>query len=113
MIDHDVPSYGHIMKLFVDGEPTAISPDDILDNITLSWLTNTGVSCARLYKEYKGAFFNDHSISVPAAVSVSLKRSTRLRGVGPSAPTTSSSISTNVSQGRALRSMGTTRAVRG
>src|SRR5439155_138286 len=39
-------------------------------NFTLSWLTNTGVSCARLYREYKGAFFNDFNISVPAAVSV-------------------------------------------
>src|SRR4051794_7297733 len=71
MIDHDVASYGHIAKLFVDGEPYgALTRDDILDNITLSWLTNTGVSCARLYWEYKGAFFNDYSISVPAAVSV-------------------------------------------
>jgi len=71
MIDHDVASYAHIVKLFVDGEPYgAITRDDILDNITLSWLTNTGVSSARLYVEYKGAFFNDYSISVPAAVSV-------------------------------------------
>jgi pimeloyl-ACP methyl ester carboxylesterase len=71
MIDHDVTSYGHIVKLFVDGEPYGdLTRDDILDNITLSWLTNTGVSSARLYVEYKGAFFNDYNISVPAAVSV-------------------------------------------
>ena len=71
MIDHDVTSYAHIVKLFIDGEPYgALTRDDILDNITLSWLTNTGVSCARLYQEYKGAFFNDFKISVPAAVSV-------------------------------------------
>src|SRR3989449_2292019 len=71
MIDHDVASYGHIAKLFLDGEPYGdLTRDDILDNITLSWLTNTGVSCARLYREYKGAFFNDFNISVPAAVSV-------------------------------------------
>ena len=71
MIDHDVASYGHIAKLFVDGEPYGdLTRDDILDNITLSWLTNTGVSSARLYVEYKGAFFNDYDISVPAAVSV-------------------------------------------
>ncbi len=71
MIDHDVASYGHIVKLFVDGEPYGdLTRDDILDNITLSWLTNTGVSSARLYVEYKGAFFNDYNISVPAAVSV-------------------------------------------
>jgi pimeloyl-ACP methyl ester carboxylesterase len=71
MIDHDVASYAHIVKLFVDGEPYGdLTRDDILDNITLSWLTNTGVSSARLYVEYKGAFFNDYDISVPAAVSV-------------------------------------------
>jgi pimeloyl-ACP methyl ester carboxylesterase len=71
MIDHDVTSYAHIAKLIIDGEPYGdLTRDDILDNITLSWLTNTGVSCARLYQEYKGAFFNDYKISVPAAVSV-------------------------------------------
>jgi pimeloyl-ACP methyl ester carboxylesterase len=71
MIDHDVASYAHIVKLFVDGEPYGdLTRDDILDNITLSWLTNTGVSSARLYVEYKGAFFTDYDISVPASVSV-------------------------------------------
>ena len=71
MIDHDVASYGHIAKLFVDGTPYGdLTRDDILDNITLAWLTNTGVSSARLYSEYKGAFFNDFKSSVPAAVSV-------------------------------------------
>ena len=71
LIDHDVASYGHLVKLFVDGEPYgALTRDDILDNITLTWLTNRGVSSARLYVEYKGAFFNDFNISVPAAVSV-------------------------------------------
>ena len=71
MIDHDVASHGHIAKLFVDGEPYGdLTRDDILDNITLSWLTNTGVSSARLYTEFKGGFFHDLSISVPAAVSV-------------------------------------------
>jgi pimeloyl-ACP methyl ester carboxylesterase len=71
MIDHDVASYGHIAKLFVDGEPYGdLTREDILDNITLSWLTNTGISSARLYTELKGGFFHDLSISVPAAVSV-------------------------------------------
>ncbi len=71
MIDHDVASYAHIVKLFLDGEPYGdLTRDDILDNITLSWLTNTGVASARLYVEYKGGFFNDYNISVPAAVSV-------------------------------------------
>jgi pimeloyl-ACP methyl ester carboxylesterase len=71
MVDHDVASYEHIAKLFVDGEPYGdLTRDDILDNITLSWLTNTGVSSARLYTEFKGGFFHDLSISVPAAVSI-------------------------------------------
>lgn len=71
MIDHDVASYEHIAKLFLEEEPYgAITRDDILDNITLSWLTNTGVSSARLYTEFKGGFFRDLSIGIPAAVSV-------------------------------------------
>jgi pimeloyl-ACP methyl ester carboxylesterase len=71
MIDHDVASYGHIAKLFVDGEPYgALTRDDILDNITLSWLTNTGVSSARLYTQFRDGFFHDLTIDVPAAVSV-------------------------------------------
>jgi len=71
MIDHDVASYGHIAKLFVDGVPYgALTRDDILDNITLSWLTNTGMSSARLYTELEGGFIRDLDISVPAAVSV-------------------------------------------
>ena len=71
MIDHDVASYGHIARLFVDEEPYGdLTKDDILDNITLSWLTNTGVSSARLYTEFKDGFFQDLSISVPAAASV-------------------------------------------
>ena len=70
MIDHDVTSYGHIAKLFIEGVPYGdLTRDDILDNITLSWLTNTGVSAARLYTEFTGGFFHDLSISVPAAVS--------------------------------------------
>jgi hypothetical protein len=71
MIDHDLASYRHIAKLFVVGEPYGdLTRDDILDNVTLCWLTNTGVSSARLYVEYKGAYINDFNISVPAAVSV-------------------------------------------
>jgi len=71
MLDHDVASYEHLAKLFVDGEPYgAITRDDVLDNITLSWLTNTGVSSARLYTEFTGGFFRDLSIDIPAAVSV-------------------------------------------
>ncbi len=71
MIDHDVASYEHIAKLFVDGVPYGnLTRDDILDNITLSWFTNTGMSAARLYTELKDGFIHDLKISVPAAVSV-------------------------------------------
>ena len=44
--------------------------DEVLDNITLYWLTNTGVSASRLYWEYKGGFFNAKGVSTPVAVSV-------------------------------------------
>jgi pimeloyl-ACP methyl ester carboxylesterase len=47
-----------------------LTRDEILDNITLYWLTNTGVSASRLYGEYKGGFFNAKGVSIPVAVSV-------------------------------------------
>src|SRR3712207_3215971 len=47
-----------------------LTRDEILDNITLYWLTNTGVSASRLYWEYKGGFFNAKGVAIPAAVSV-------------------------------------------
>ena len=70
LIDHDVRSQQHIAELFVDNKPFgAITRDDILDNITLYWLTNTEISSARLYWENKSPFFNIRGVSVPAAVS--------------------------------------------
>ncbi|MBS3649398.1 isochorismatase family protein [Pseudaminobacter sp. 19-2017] len=47
-----------------------LTRDEILDNITLYWLTNTGVSASRLYWEYKGGFFNVKGVNIPVAVSV-------------------------------------------
>jgi pimeloyl-ACP methyl ester carboxylesterase len=47
-----------------------LTRDEILDNITLYWLTNTAVSASRLYWEYKGGFFNAKGVSIPVAVSV-------------------------------------------
>ena len=59
MIDHDAQSYDDIAQAFVDGKPVDdLTRDEILDNITLYWLTNTGVSSARLYWENKLGFFN-------------------------------------------------------
>jgi pimeloyl-ACP methyl ester carboxylesterase len=47
-----------------------LTRDEVLDNITLYWLTNTGVSASRLYWEYKGGFFNAKGVSVPVATTV-------------------------------------------
>ena len=47
-----------------------LTRDEVLDNITLYWLTNTGVSASRLYQEYKGGFFNAKGVAIPVAVSV-------------------------------------------
>jgi pimeloyl-ACP methyl ester carboxylesterase len=71
LLDHDVWSYEHLSSLFVDGTPFgAITRDDILDNITLFWLTHTEVSSGRVYWENKYGFFGAKGVSVPVAVSV-------------------------------------------
>ncbi|MEH0844111.1 epoxide hydrolase family protein [Micromonospora sp. CPCC 205711] len=69
MLDHDAASLELFCRAFA-GNPGGITRDDILDNITLFWLTNTGVSAARLYAENKLSFFAAKGVSVPAAVSV-------------------------------------------
>jgi pimeloyl-ACP methyl ester carboxylesterase len=51
-------------------ETGELTRDEILDNITLYWLTNTGVSASRLYWEYKGGFFNAKGVNIPVAVTV-------------------------------------------
>ena len=68
IIDHDIRSYELIARVF-DGQPEGLTRDDILDNITLYWLTNTAVSSARLYWENKLAFFAPKNVSIPVAVS--------------------------------------------
>ena len=69
IIDHDIWSYKLITRVF-DGQSEGLTRDDILDNITLYWLTNTGVSSARLYWENKLPFFAPKNVKVPVAVSV-------------------------------------------
>jgi pimeloyl-ACP methyl ester carboxylesterase len=70
-IDHDLLSYQAISRLFVDGTPYgAMTRDDVLDNITLCWLTTTGISGGRLYWENKLSFFEPKGVSIPVAVSV-------------------------------------------
>jgi len=73
MIDHDIRSYGLIARVF-DGKTEGLTRDDILDNITLYWLTNTAVSSARLYWDTtqisNGAgFFDVRGVKLPVAVS--------------------------------------------
>jgi pimeloyl-ACP methyl ester carboxylesterase len=70
-LDHDARSYELIARVFA-GESEGLTRDDILDNITITWLTNTAISGARLYWEYwgKGGYFNVKGVSIPVAVSV-------------------------------------------
>jgi pimeloyl-ACP methyl ester carboxylesterase len=69
-LDHDARSYALIARVF-DGQSEGLTRDDILDNITFTWLTNTAVSGARLYWEYWGkGYFNAKGVSIPVAVSV-------------------------------------------
>lgn len=67
MLDHDARSYALIARVF-DGQSEGLTRDDILDNVTLYWLTNTTVSSARLYWESKLAFFAPKGIAIPVAV---------------------------------------------
>ena len=69
MLDHDAGSQELIARVF-DGHPEGLTRDDILDNVTLYWLTNTAVSSARLYWESKLPFFAPKGVQIPTAVSV-------------------------------------------
>jgi pimeloyl-ACP methyl ester carboxylesterase len=69
ILDHDIWSYELIARVF-DGASEGLTRDDILDNITLYWLTNTGVSSARLYWENKLAFFAPKGVTISTVVSV-------------------------------------------
>jgi hypothetical protein len=69
LIDHDTPSYKLIARVF-DGQPEGLTRDDIVDNITLYWLTNTAVSSARIYWENKKyTIFAPKNVAIPVAVS--------------------------------------------
>jgi pimeloyl-ACP methyl ester carboxylesterase len=69
MLDHDASSQALIARVF-QGRSEGLTRDDILDNVTLYWLTNTAVSSARLYWESKLAFFAPKGVTIPTAVSV-------------------------------------------
>jgi pimeloyl-ACP methyl ester carboxylesterase len=68
LLDHDARSYELIARAFA-GQPGGLTRDDVLDNITLTWLTNTAISSARLYWENKLGFFSVKGVSIPVAVS--------------------------------------------
>jgi pimeloyl-ACP methyl ester carboxylesterase len=70
-LDHDARSYELISRVF-QGEAEGLTRDDILDNVTITWVTNTALSGARLYWEYwgKGSYFSAKGVSIPVAVSV-------------------------------------------
>jgi pimeloyl-ACP methyl ester carboxylesterase len=70
MINHDAYSYGEIAQAFAGNPVGELTRDAILDDITLYWLTNTGVSSGRLYWDNTFGFFDPKNISIPAAVSV-------------------------------------------
>ncbi|MES2194599.1 MAG: epoxide hydrolase family protein [Pseudomonadota bacterium] len=69
ILDHDTRSHQLIARVF-NGEAAGLTRDDILDNITLYWVTNTAISSARLYWENKLEFFQPKKVSIPVAVSV-------------------------------------------
>jgi pimeloyl-ACP methyl ester carboxylesterase len=74
MLDHDIRSYGMITRVF-DGKMEGLTRDDVLDNVTLYWLTNTAISSARLYWDTAristgGGFFDVRGVTIPVAVSV-------------------------------------------
>jgi pimeloyl-ACP methyl ester carboxylesterase len=73
MLDHDIRSYGMISRVF-DGKTEGLTRDDVLDNFTLYWLTNTAISSARLYWDTTqistgGGFFDVRGVTIPVAVS--------------------------------------------
>src|SRR5579859_5579967 len=72
MLDHDIRSYQMIARAF-DGQKEGLTRDDVLDNVTLYWLTNTAISSARLYWDTaqvaKGGFFDVRGVKIPVAVS--------------------------------------------
>jgi pimeloyl-ACP methyl ester carboxylesterase len=69
MLDHDEASYQLIARAFA-GNPGGLSRDDVLDNVTHYWLTNSGVSSGRLYWESKLGFFDVKGVEIPVGLTV-------------------------------------------
>jgi pimeloyl-ACP methyl ester carboxylesterase len=70
MINHDADSYSDIADAFAGHPVGNLTRDEVLDNLTFTWLTNTGISSARLYWENTFDFFGVKGVTIPAAVSV-------------------------------------------
>ena len=68
LLDHDARSYELMTRVFA-GRPEGLTRDDVLDNISLTWFTNTAISSGRLYWENKLSFFAIKGVSIPVAVS--------------------------------------------
>jgi pimeloyl-ACP methyl ester carboxylesterase len=69
LLDHDPRSLEMIARSF-DGVPEGLTPDDVLDNCSYFWLTNTGVSSSRLYRENTMSYFATKGVKIPTAISV-------------------------------------------
>jgi pimeloyl-ACP methyl ester carboxylesterase len=67
-LDHDARSYEMIARA-VDGQHEGLTRDDVLDNVTLTWLTHTAISSARIYWENKFSFFAPKGVAIPVAFS--------------------------------------------
>ena len=95
ILDHDIRSYKLIARVF-DGQSEGLTRDDILDNITLYWLTNTAISSARLYWENKLGFVRPEGRRYPGCGErLSGRDLYGLRGAGPSGLIPSSSTTTS------------------
>jgi pimeloyl-ACP methyl ester carboxylesterase len=71
MLDHDAQSLEDISRAFVERDPVDnLTRDEVLDNVTLTWLTNTGISSGRLYWENKLGFFDVKGVKVPVGLSI-------------------------------------------
>ncbi len=70
MLDHDARSLADIVLAFEGNPVDGLTRDEVLDNITMTWLTNTGMSSGRLYWENTLGFFDIKGVTVPAAVSI-------------------------------------------
>jgi pimeloyl-ACP methyl ester carboxylesterase len=105
MLDHDERSYELIARAFA-GNPGGLSRDDVLDNVTHYWLTNSGISASRLYWESKLGFFDVKGVELPVGVTVfpdelyPAPRSWAERGVSKAHPLQRGG------QGRPLRGLG-------